>query len=104
MLLLLIPAVLILSSCQQESNQYDASEVRICSNEKSFTNGIKHLLGQANRSVCLLKSTLKPITDKVIAYENGIPKYETYYKNGIQVGLYRSWYANGKKEVEESLG
>ena len=103
-LLVLIASVLVLTSCQQAPKQYDASEVVLCSDEKGYTNGIKHLLGQANRSVYLVKSTLEPITGKVIAYENGIPKYETHYKNGIQVGLSRSWYANGKIEVEDSLG
>jgi len=103
-LLLLIASVFILTTCQKAPNQYDASEVVLCSNEKGFTNGIKHLIGHSNNSVYLHKSTLEPITGKVIAYENGIPKHETNYKNGIQMGLSRSWYANGKKEVEDSLG
>jgi antitoxin component YwqK of YwqJK toxin-antitoxin module len=103
-LLLLIAPIFLLSTCQQGSNQYNASEVVLCSDEEGFTNGIKHLLGHSNRSIYLLKSNLEPITGEIITYENGIPKYETHYKNGIQVGLSRSWYANGKKEAEESLG
>ena len=31
-------------------------------------------------------------------------KFESNYKNGIQVGLSRSWYSNGQKEFEQSLG
>ena len=103
-LLLFITLGILFTTCQKEPKQFDASEVVFCSNHEGFTNGIQHLLGQSYQSMCLLKSTLEPITGKVIAYENGTLKFESNYKNGIQVGLSRSWYSNGQKEFEQSLG
>lgn len=103
-LLLFISLGFLFTTCQKGPKQFDASEVVFCSNEKGFTNGIQHLLGQSYQSVFLLKSTLEPITGKVISYENGMLKFESNYKNGIQVGLSQSWYSNGQKEFEQSLG
>ena len=94
-------SILFFVSCQKQSQTYNAKLVVRCALEEGTTNGIKHFVSNTiPPSTHVLKATFEPITGQVIAYEDGKPKYESHYENGIQVGITRSWHSNGQLKSE----